>query len=1015
MSEPPESDISQECLCTEPESESRRPPNPDCVCSRDERGVLIPDCVCPRDEHDIVIHQETCLLYKNETIIFPHDPESCECQSPRFVDSVCRCCACPEGQCRCRKAGRQIFDEWRSKRDFGAMPAVLEPTHPLMQRFQQTLKQFLEKENAIAAEEILNLREELKLSKQAYEQDLETIYRSDHDTNAQRVLIEEYESSLAQRTSERQAADQRARHLNDQYKRAKEKLDQSVVTEREVTEELEALSALCRQLEAWREETESDLTVSQRMSDKMRAEKRALAGEKRQLDMIIYGLSNEVWKLESKLELYHKQLEIKNVEMENINDKVTAYAAELEDLELDKRRLVSLWNSVLVNIQQRDKVFDSVRDDYKSLQENYRTLINNLEITKKVVMEEMNRSKDLSMNRDKVLYDIEHATKIYDAEDVKRLKLEAEIGQLSESIEMSERDQAMIQSENQTMMNILKNTEKELDRKAQQKLNLENEILVNLQECLLNDKAVESMANGIKKMRELSRKHEVTLSTMENQHAKVMLDIEIYRGRQVRNNNTLEETIAKVKAREEEIEKLQEKYNRKTLLLTRKQRELDIIIKKFTALKEIFDLKSPQERRIEELEQQIKGLRERTEDMQQEWLRLQGHVVKVTAQHQKVVADINLINKQIQICEQKTMRIEAECEGVAQERARVDRSARALRSRLETLERSRRATADRNDAVHRTVQALTYEYVASLKDSENEILQLEEDIEALDKEKVNLTQDLDRVQREALIWQRKGVLAVELKKNISNAKSAVGEIGQMRNEIHRMEVRREQLRKTSEKLAEDMALYVTRRENALEKNRAQAAIEKAHGSSGHTSQSTYHHRLRLARADVARASKELTETSSHLEQLQQEAARLEAEVAHATESNARLEDNIAALVNECHAAERRKHWVLERVVRSQRLGSELAAAAKRRSVRVRRPRAAVCAEYENAHALNERLRSVARTLASEYPHLGDRLEAVLYTLDIHSPETSPRLVDDAHSQDQSTVDDQSLDEVPEKL
>jgi hypothetical protein len=37
------------------------------------------------------------------------------------------------------------------------MPAVLESTHPLMQRFQQTLKQFLEKENAIAEEAILNL------------------------------------------------------------------------------------------------------------------------------------------------------------------------------------------------------------------------------------------------------------------------------------------------------------------------------------------------------------------------------------------------------------------------------------------------------------------------------------------------------------------------------------------------------------------------------------------------------------------------------------------------------------------------------------------------------------------------------------------------------------------------------------------------------------------------------------------------------------------------------------------
>lgn len=45
------------------------------------------------------------------------------------------------------------------------------------------------------------------------------------------------------------------------------------------------------------------------------------------------------------------------------------------------------------------------------LQENYRTLINNLEITKKVLMEEMNEGKHLAMNKDKLLYDIEHASK----------------------------------------------------------------------------------------------------------------------------------------------------------------------------------------------------------------------------------------------------------------------------------------------------------------------------------------------------------------------------------------------------------------------------------------------------------------------------------------------------------------------------------------------------------------------------------------------------------------------------
>lgn len=50
-----------------------------------------------------------------------------------------------------------MFCRWRANRPVDAMPAVLESTHPLMQKFQETLKQFLIKENAIAEEEILNL------------------------------------------------------------------------------------------------------------------------------------------------------------------------------------------------------------------------------------------------------------------------------------------------------------------------------------------------------------------------------------------------------------------------------------------------------------------------------------------------------------------------------------------------------------------------------------------------------------------------------------------------------------------------------------------------------------------------------------------------------------------------------------------------------------------------------------------------------------------------------------------
>lgn len=79
---------------------------------------------------------------------------------------------------------------------------------------------------------------------------------------------------------------------------------------------------------------------------------------------------------------------------------------------------------------------------------------------------------------------------------------------------------------------------------------------------------------------------------MENQHAKIMLDIEVHRSKQAQNNVVLEASLAKVRQREREIEDLQEEYEQKMLVITRKQRELDIVIKKYNALKEIFDVSS---------------------------------------------------------------------------------------------------------------------------------------------------------------------------------------------------------------------------------------------------------------------------------------------------------------------------------------------------------------------------------------------------------------------------------------
>lgn len=52
-------------------------------------------------------------------------------------------------------------------------------------------------------------------------------------------------------------------------------------------------------------------------------------------------------------------------------------------------------------------------------------------------------------------------------------------------------------------------------------------------------------------------------------------------------------------------------------------------------------------------------------------------------------------------------------------------------------------------------------------------------------------------------------------------------------------------------------------------------------------------------------------------------------------------------------------------------------------------------EYSEAKTLNDKIKYIVDTLDKNYPHLHDKFEAISNTLDIISPDTSPRLLEEA--------------------
>lgn len=65
---------------------------------------------------------------------------------------------------------------------------------------------------------------------------------------------------------------------------------------------------------------------------------------------------------------------------------------------------------------------------------------------------------------------------------------------------------------------------------------------------------------------------------------------------------------------------------------------------------------------------------------------------------------------------------------------------------------------------------------------------MKEEIKELEEGMAELAELMLETQREMLAWEKKIKLAIETKHNIQKERSSSGEMGQMKLEIHRMEV-----------------------------------------------------------------------------------------------------------------------------------------------------------------------------------------------------------------------------------
>lgn len=106
--------------------------------------------------------------------------------------------------------------------------------------------------------------------------------------------------------------------------------------------------------------------------------------------------------------------------------------------------------------------------------------------------------------------------------------------------------------------------------------------------------------------------------------------------------------------------------------------------------------------------------------------------------------------------------------------------------------------------------------VEKLRSDEMSVVQLENELLSISNEINELKQTVLDRHHEALSWETKRKQVEEAKRQYDEEYSKSGEIGAMKMEIRRMEVRLGELKRAQEKLVSDMELCVHHRENIFE-------------------------------------------------------------------------------------------------------------------------------------------------------------------------------------------------------
>ncbi|KAL6264767.1 hypothetical protein P5V15_004865 [Pogonomyrmex californicus] len=861
------------------------------------------------------------------------------------------------------------------------VPNVLDPDDSLMKKFQDALREHLIRVDNKLNTEILELEANIKAMEQEREEECLQLYNAQQEIAQQQMTIEKYQSMIAKLISLREEKETQIRNAKDVHKATHTKLFDEKKREENLARELEQLTALQAQFSEWQTELENSLIISKQMSKKDKATQRELITQKQLKDCIIYKLMEEVWRIKNEIANLDIQLQLKNKEKIEINQMIADVNADLEALHKQHMNLCNAWNSVVLNITKRNQVYEQLNAEREKICESFNTLHTEIEKLKKETQKEAENNENLTSLHTRIEDNIQISTKLMEMGNDKLNHFESELVKIAKFSEQEQREFDLINNEWQYLLHEEEETHKEFRKYLNKQNELENTIYSKLEEKVAHNKAAQYLNKLLLDSKETIQEQELLLVETENSYGKKLLELEQLNSYKSHEKIELEEFLRSNDIKGKEIDEIQKEIKKHNVAIERKQVKLiglNKIIEEILSHRDGEEL-NPLDMKIKTLEKNIEEVQQNNQKAQQLWIRQEGYMITLSQQKDLQLQELNLLNKEIMIMEQKNLKLEHALEMLNKEESNMERTLNLLQQRMVQMNTQLIIQKGLKEELEDKNSITKTEGIQSLEDAELNLIKLRSDLKQLYEEKAFLKDDLDAVQQESLSWEKKVQLLQETMKKMRDERSSDGDITAMKSEIHKMEMRLSHLRRAQEKLIQDMEFCVARRDIILDKVMGKF---KKDPKGQHNQKVIFCKRLADQKLKIKQIVKETKKIENRILELEN---KMKDAVDKCNESRTALkiiEDDVPNIEQGIIQAEAIKYHNLQVLVFKQRKAKMLQDIKKGQYKILFKNETTLNEEFQNEQILRDYLKHVMERTSQDFPLLKNNIQKILLTLKI---------------------------------